>query len=68
MTNIIRNSKREYYSRLLDNNKNNITKTWKILNEIARNNVGRTSCPTYFMTKDNIIINNKEQIANEFNK
>lgn len=56
LTNIIRNSKREYYSKSLDNNRNNITKT---LNEIVRNNVGKTGCPTYFMTNNNIIISCK---------
>ena len=67
LTNIIRNSKREYYSKTLNYNRNNLAKTWKILNKIVRNNVGRTGSPTHFMTENSIIIRDKQQIANEFN-
>ena len=37
LTNIIRIAKKEYYNKLLDNNKNKIKGIWKILNTVLEN-------------------------------
>ena len=66
LTNIIRNSKKDYYHKLLEQHKNNIQGTWKILNGIIKKGNVKPSYPN-FVKKDNTIIESANEIANEFN-
>lgn len=66
LTNIMRKCKKDYYSKLLNNNKNNIKGIWNILNSIIRNDSGHTNYPQYF--NDNNIKNyNIDDVVNSFN-
>ena len=67
LTNIIRIARKEYYNKLLDNNKNNIKGIWNILNTVIKNSSKQLSYPRYF------IINNTEkhdmnEVGKRFNK
>ena len=62
---IIRINKKEYYNKLLENNKNNIKGTWDILNKIIRNKTN-SNCPDHFIEKDKTITNMTE-IVEGFN-
>ena len=64
---IMRNSKRNYYSKILEDNKNNIINTWKVLNEIIKNRTGKPGYPSYFLNSNNITIDDFTMIAEEFN-
>lgn len=66
MVNIIRNSKKEYYAILLIENKQNIQGTWKVLNSVIHKRKYKGEYPNNFI-KDNRIINNINEIVNEFN-
>ena len=66
LTNIIRKCRKEHYSKLLENNKNNIKGVWKILNSIIKNNSGHKNYPQYFVDKD-IKNYNMEDVVNSFN-
>ena len=63
----MRNSKRNYYSKILEDNKNNIINTWKVLNEIIKNRTGKPAYPSYFLNSNNITIDDFTMIAEEFN-
>jgi hypothetical protein len=63
---IIRFNKKEYYHRLLEQQRSNIQGTWKILNSIIKKGTGKKDYPMYF-TKENIIMDKSKEIANEFN-
>uniref|UniRef100_A0A8C6LAH3 Reverse transcriptase domain-containing protein n=1 Tax=Nothobranchius furzeri TaxID=105023 RepID=A0A8C6LAH3_NOTFU len=65
---IMRSSKRNYYSKLLEGNKSNIKNTWRILNDVIKKGSGTNSLPNIFLTKDNQEIYQSKEIANEFNK
>ena len=67
LINIIRISKKEYYKKILDDNKNNIKGIWNILNSIIRNSPRLISYPKYFIDKDNENYN-MDDVANSFNK
>ena len=67
LINIIRTSKKEYYKKILNDNKNNIKGIWNILNSIIRNNPRQISYPKYFIDKDNANYN-MDDVANSFNQ
>lgn len=52
LTNIIRNSKKIYYHKLLEQHKTDVQSTWKILNDLMQNGF-----PNYFIHNDNEIAN-----------
>ena len=62
----MRQAKKEYYNKRLEENKNNLKGTWKILNQVIGNKKASTDLPTYF-TNDNKIIENMNEVVNEFN-
>ncbi len=66
LINIIRNCKKEYYNKLLENNKHNIKGIWNILNSIIRNKTRQIDYPKYFIENDKII-DDTEDIANNLN-
>lgn len=49
----------------MQKHRNNIKATWCVLNDIK--NCSKNDFPTYFVKNDNSIIENTEEIANEFN-
>lgn len=67
LTHIIRANKKDYYKRLLDDNKNNTKGIWKSLNSIIRNGTSSNNYPKYFIDdgRENY---NIEDVANSFNK
>lgn len=66
LTNIMRENKKNYYQRLLEQHRNNIQGTWKILNDIIKNGRKEHVLPSYFVDNDQEITNTCE-IANAFN-
>uniref|UniRef100_A0A3P9M519 Reverse transcriptase domain-containing protein n=1 Tax=Oryzias latipes TaxID=8090 RepID=A0A3P9M519_ORYLA len=66
LTQIIRTCKKEYYGKLLEENKSNIKKTWGILNTILRKGNKEDSYPKYFISKSEEI-DQREEIAKRFN-
>ena len=66
LTSEIRNSKRKYYEEKLTESNNNPSKTWKTINHLLRRKCNN-KVQTEFVI-DNNLVNNKESIANNFNK
>ena len=64
---IMRSSKRDYYSKVLEDNKSNIKNTWKVLNGIIKKGSGKVGYPTYFQTNSKTF-NDMSLVADEFNK
>lgn len=52
---------------MLKENKNNIRRTWNILNNVTGNNSVSTGLPTHFVNDNNKFIKNKNEVVNEFN-
>jgi len=67
LTVILRKCKKDYYSRLLENNKNNIKGTWNILNSVIRRKKTSTAFPKEFIDNGKIIKNMDEIVAGFFN-
>lgn len=65
LTKIMRISKENYYSKLVEESRN-IRETWKLINSLIRKNSGKGVFPQSIL-KGNNYIYNKEDIANEFN-
>lgn len=61
LTNILRQAKKEYYSRIMHENKNNMKATW---NKVIGNKAGATDLPKYFL-KNNMQIENEVEMVNE---
>lgn len=64
----MRSSKKEHYRNLLEDNKNNIKNTWKVLNDIIKKRKNKNGYPNYFITKNNLTSNDTTEIVNEFNE
>ena len=62
---IMRCNKKEYYSKLLEENKSNIQGTWKALNNIIKKVLGKQI--SFFVNNQNVTINNRKEVADEFN-
>ena len=63
--NLKRTSKKNYYSELLYTYRNDMKKTWRVLNNIMGKNVNKSSINTSF-NHNNVQLNDKGQIAHEF--
>jgi hypothetical protein len=63
---IKRQAKFQYYRDYLQQNKNDIKKTWSLLKPLISNGSKLASMPTEFIT-DNVVITHPEEIANAFN-
>ena len=63
----MRKCKKDYYVDVLEENKNNLKGTWKILNSIIRNKPNNSDFPEEFLDNDKII-KNKEELVEGFNK
>lgn len=49
LTNIMRTCKKEYYTKILENNKDKIKGIWNILNSGIRDTPRYINCPQYFI-------------------
>ena len=68
LTNIKRISEKEYYAKLIENNKNNIKNMWRSLNEIIKKKPQKCDYPEQFKCEDGSVISNKNEISNKFNE
>ena len=59
----MRQAKREYYNKILKENKDNLKRN---MEEVMRNKTAPTAMPNYFIN-DNREIKDMNQVANEFN-
>ena len=66
MTYILRCEQKRYYSRLLESHKNNMKKTWQVLNQCMNKGRKRSSLPKSFKV-NNVETSSLEEIANGFN-
>ena len=67
LTSIKRYSEKEYYSRLLEKNKNDIKATWKTLNKIINKARTTSNYPDEFKDDNGSSITNSNNIVNNFN-
>lgn len=66
LTNILRESKKDYFTKLLNSKKNNIQGMWKVLNMVMGNSSNSLNYPEYFIDNSKII-SDEEDIVNRFN-
>ena len=66
LTKVLRFSEKAYFNKILEEQKNNITGTWKILKDIIGKKKNMSSYPETFK-HDNKDFNNKKDISNGFN-
>ena len=62
---VLRMSKQEYYTKILNKHKNSIKETWNILRNVTGSSTANTF-PNSFVI-DNKLISNKNDIVNDFN-
>ena len=62
---LLKNAERKHYECLLEENKNNMKKSWKIISEVINKKIKHTSASV--LKIDNDIIENKMDIANYYN-
>ena len=67
LTKIIKTAEKLYYSRILEEQKNNIKGTWRILNQAIKGATTSKKIPDVFLDK-NTEIKDKKEIANGFNQ
>ena len=66
LQNVIRNAKKSYYGSKIEENKTNLTKSWKILNELVTSNE-RVQCNTEFVDGE-VCLDNMQQVVNKLNE
>ena len=66
LTAVLRYCEKQYYTDLLQNCKNNIRETWKVLKKVIGNENKKSQYPSEFKKNNNSITGNKN-IAEEFN-
>lgn len=66
LVSIIRRQKRDHYTMLLDKSKNSTKNTWGVINSVLHKGKPKSNIPNY-ITKNNVDIYGKKEIANEFN-
>ena len=67
LTTVLRKSEKNYYLQKLENCKNNLAKTWKIMNSITSRTRSKHSIDEIFCTNTNSVITDPNLIANKFN-
>ena len=65
LVNILRNYRRTYYNKILDENKNHNKKSWRIINKVMRNNKNSQTYTSEF-TKNGSRVRNITDVVNEF--
>ncbi|KAF7660965.1 hypothetical protein LDENG_00270650, partial [Lucifuga dentata] len=66
LTSIIRGQRKDYYSKLLDENRSNMNGTWSVINSVIKSKAGKSAYPNYFVRDDTFLYDMKIS-ANEFN-
>lgn len=66
LINIIRSNRHLYYHNMLEQHKNNIQSTWKVLNSIIKKQTNKNDYPNYFV-KDGQILNGNKEMSMAFN-
>ena len=66
LTTILRASKKEHYCKLLEEQRYNITETWKILRNVMGNNLQKSNYPGHFVSEGKRV-GDKNEIAKLFN-
>lgn len=51
LINLMRCNKKEYYRKLLEENRSNIQGTWKVLNRIIQKDIGKANYPFCYKSK-----------------
>jgi hypothetical protein len=64
----LRFCEKNYYNKLLDEKRNNVKETWKILNSVIKRNGSASVSQEKFLNNENKIISDKKDIVNEFNE
>lgn len=64
LTSIIRNARKKYYNKILEDNKNNIQRTWKVINHIIYNRNYKSDFPSYFLNKSDVAVDNLNYFVN----
>ena len=67
LVSIIRNSKKLYFYTLLEQQKQNMQGTWKVLNKIIKKTNNKQECQSHFINDNEDLIRNPKEIATEFN-
>ena len=67
LTSILRFAEKEYYSKLLDQHRNNVKKTWQVLNEIIQKRNGCATVQEEFSLADGSKTTNRKQVSELFN-
>uniref|UniRef100_A0A1A8FIK2 Helentron 4 helitron-like transposon replicase/helicase/endonuclease n=1 Tax=Nothobranchius korthausae TaxID=1143690 RepID=A0A1A8FIK2_9TELE len=63
----IRIRRKQYYDEILDKNRNDTRRTWKILNNIIQKRMMTLEWPSYFLNGSNHKVNDPINIVEEFN-
>ncbi len=63
----MRTAKKEYYNKVLEDNKNNIKRIWDIMNTVIKNCPRQVNYPKYFIVK-NTKKYNMNEVVNSFNE
>ncbi len=66
LTNVIRAAKKNYYTMMFNKEKNNLTNTWKLINNILKKNKKPSQPPVSFKVNNSNIVDPKT-IAHQFN-
>ena len=67
LTNIKRICKKQYFSKLINENKSNIRGTWRILNQLINRKNNITEYPDEFCSEDHVKVKGDKNIATKFN-
>ena len=65
LQNVTRNAKKSYYGSKIEENKTNLSKSWKILKELVTSNE-RFQCNTEFVDGE-VCVDNMQQVVNKLN-
>jgi hypothetical protein len=68
LTNIKRICKKQFFSKLINDNKDNIKGTWRVLNQLIRKTNSTTEYPDKFHQEDGTVVKGDNNIANKFNE
>ena len=67
LTSLKRICKKEYFSKLLENNKDNVKNTWRVLNSLINKQFKCSEYPDTFKDDDGLFVKGDKNIANKFN-
>ena len=65
LNNLLLNAEKEHYEKLMDQYKYNLKKSWSLLKEVINRKKSSSSCSRFLI--NNVVTNDKKNIANGFN-